>query len=164
MSDPRAGFAATFSDFKLIRGRKVAQIVLEVPVEQADAAVEALGGLPRPDTERWVAVARLVPGTEKPVGGQEPSLATTLAGKQRKPFDSLPYAQQAALKCSDEGFQRFLVEMHESEPGEAGAADTVRAYCGVASRSEIKHGTPAAGCWRDLLGRYRLWMEEASFV
>ncbi len=153
-----AAFQATFSDFKLIRGRKVAQIVLEVPIEHADAAVTSLGGLPRPDAERWVAVARLVPGTEKAVGGQEPT------PRQPRPFDTLPLAQQAAIKCSDEAFQRFMVEMHEAEPGEDGAADAVRAYCGVASRSDIKANTQAAGCWRDLLGRYRLWMEEASFV
>lgn len=161
MADERAGFAATFSDFKLIRGRKVAQIVLEVPIEQADAAVNSLGGLPRPDSERWVAVARLVPGAEKAASGQAPRPAPE---KPRRTFDELPLAQQAALKCSDEAFQRFMVEMHEAEPGDDGAAEAVRAYCGVASRSEIKAGTQAAGCWRDLLGRYRLWMEEASFV
>lgn len=159
----RAAFQATFSDFKLIRGRKVAQVVLEVPMEKADEALSALGGLPRPDAERWVAVARLVPGAEKAVGGQTAEPLPT-EPKERKPFDSLPYAQQSALKCSDEAFQRFLVEMHEAEPGEEGAADAVRAYCGVASRSEIKANTQAAGAWRDLLGRYRLWMEEASFV
>ena len=49
--------AGTFADFKLIKGRKVAQIVVEIPIEQADAIVAALGGLPNPAVERWVAMA-----------------------------------------------------------------------------------------------------------
>ena len=40
-----AAIKATFSDFKLIKTRKVAQLVMEIPVEQADAALKALGGL-----------------------------------------------------------------------------------------------------------------------
>lgn len=54
-----AAFRATFSDFRIVKGRKVCQVVLEVALEQADAALEVLGGVPRPDAERWVAVARL---------------------------------------------------------------------------------------------------------
>src|SRR4051812_4591789 len=50
---------ATFSDFRLVKGRKVAQLVFEVPIEQADQALAALGGLPQPATEAWVALARL---------------------------------------------------------------------------------------------------------
>jgi hypothetical protein len=160
-----AAFQATFSDFKLIRGRKVAQVVLEVPIEAADAALETLGGLPRPDAERWVAVARLVPATEKPVERQSaPAPTVTLPEKPRRPFDDLAMSAQAALKCNDPAFQRFMVEMHEAEPGESGAADAVRAYCGVTSRSAIMRGSQAAGCWRDLLGRYRLWMTEDAYV
>ena len=33
---------ATFSDFKLIKGRKVAQLIFEVPIEATDAALAAL--------------------------------------------------------------------------------------------------------------------------
>lgn len=50
---------ATFSDFRLIKGRKVAQFVFEVAAEQADDALDALGGLPRADVDRWCAIARL---------------------------------------------------------------------------------------------------------
>lgn len=49
---------ATFSDFRLVRGRKVAQLVMEVPIEQAEVAI-SLFGMPRPDKERWVAIAPL---------------------------------------------------------------------------------------------------------
>jgi hypothetical protein len=54
-----AAIKGCFSDFKLIRTRSVCQIVIEVPLEQADAALAALGGLPRPEQERWIALARI---------------------------------------------------------------------------------------------------------
>jgi predicted metalloenzyme YecM len=43
----------TFADFRLIKGRKVCQIVIEVPIEQADQALAALGGLPQPMQQRY---------------------------------------------------------------------------------------------------------------
>jgi hypothetical protein len=51
MSDV-AAIKATFSDFRLIKGRKQAQLVLEVPIEQADNALAALGGIPQPHSDR----------------------------------------------------------------------------------------------------------------
>jgi hypothetical protein len=47
-TDQPAATQGTFSDFRLIKGRKVCQIVIEVPIEQADQALAALGGLPQP--------------------------------------------------------------------------------------------------------------------
>ena len=38
--------------------------MIEVPLEQAGAALEAMGGLPMPEESRWVAVARLSLPTE----------------------------------------------------------------------------------------------------
>lgn len=58
MSAP-AAFQATYSDWKLIRSRKVVQICLEVPIEAAGQAYNALGGMPNPASEVWVGVARL---------------------------------------------------------------------------------------------------------
>lgn len=52
---------ATFSGLKIVQGRKVAQLIFEIAIEQADTALEALGGLPRSDNPKWVAIARLTP-------------------------------------------------------------------------------------------------------
>ena len=62
-SDP-AAFRAVYSDWRLIRTRKVVQVVLELPLEEADRAYSALGGMPRPDAEVWCGVARLKSGKE----------------------------------------------------------------------------------------------------
>lgn len=51
--------SATFSDFRIVKGRKVAQLIFETPLEAADEALRMLGGLPRPDAERWVGIAPL---------------------------------------------------------------------------------------------------------
>lgn len=69
---------ASFSDFKLIKGRKVCQLVCEVPLEQADAALIALGGLPNPHAERWVGIVPLKAqpqGQDNSGSAPSPSLA-----------------------------------------------------------------------------------------
>ena len=48
---------ATYSDVKLVKTRKVFQLIFEVPIEDADNALRVLGGLPRPAAERWVGIA-----------------------------------------------------------------------------------------------------------
>ena len=58
MSEP-AAFSATYSDLKVIRGRKVVQFVFEVPIEAAGHAMNILGGMPNPMAEKWFAIARL---------------------------------------------------------------------------------------------------------
>ena len=65
---------ATFSDFRIIRGRKVASLCFEVPIEGADAALAALGGLPRPDAERWYAIVALAQhaASERPSAPEKP--------------------------------------------------------------------------------------------
>jgi hypothetical protein len=59
---------ATFSDFQLVRSRKVARLVFEVPIEQAKAALDVLG-MPNPVGETWCGIARTVsPGRGKAAG------------------------------------------------------------------------------------------------
>jgi hypothetical protein len=53
MTDEPAAVKATFSDFRLIKGRKQAQLVLEIPIEEADRALAALGGIPQPQSDHW---------------------------------------------------------------------------------------------------------------
>jgi hypothetical protein len=52
-------FRATYSDWKVVKGRKVIQVVLELPLEAADQAYQVLGGMPMAANEIWCAVARL---------------------------------------------------------------------------------------------------------
>lgn len=118
-----AAITGSFADFKIIRTRSVCQLVIEVPLEQADAALAALGGVPQPATERPVAVARLV------------------SEKERKPDARERYAQlsegeqavaRAGLLAADPAFQESV-----GVTGEDDAADYIRNHCGITTRRSL---------------------------
>ncbi|NNM75013.1 hypothetical protein [Enterovirga aerilata] len=154
MSAP-AAISGTFADFRTVKGRKVAQLVIEIPIEQADAALHALGGVPRPDDPKWVAVARLNSGLSKATDS-DPEVAP------KRSFASLPPAQQAALQCRREAFWRFLREEYNqpSVQDEESAAAVVRSICKVTSRSEIATGSTAAAAWFRVNEHFGFWMKE----
>lgn len=159
-----AVITGNFADFKLIRSRKVAQFVIEVPIEQADVALAALGGLPNPATETPVAIARLTPASAngRPSGfGPENAGSTPAAGtKDRRRFSELPPAQQAALKCQDEAFRRFMVDTgHSPSMDESDVAAAVRDACGINSRSVLNTNPSAAERWLTLLREFDVWMQ-----
>ena len=134
---------ATFSDFKLVKTRKVAQLVMEVPIEQADDAVKALGGLPTFAEEQWVGIAPL-----------KPEAASKPVPKQSDRWGDLPAVKQAAIRCQDEGFQRWITNTI-CPPTSDNAADLVRQYCKVGSRSEIAESLEALKVWREIDAEYR---------
>lgn len=78
-------------------------------------------------TRYMVAVAE-IGDDEKPV---EPAPA-----KERKPFDSLPLSQQAAIRCQDNDFKLYLGVNNAEE-----AAQKLREFCRIGSRSELDDPT-----------------------
>jgi hypothetical protein len=180
MSAP-AAIKATFADFRIIKTRKLAQFVFELPIEQADAALVALGGLPRSDAERWAAIALLDTNVAPPklveaLGGvtseeyyvhlsaeQDEAARQDTAyhkgertildemQKPRRAFCDLPFPQQAGIKSEDLTFKLWLNP--QSQPGED-CADVIRRMCGVTSRSQIIKGTAAGTAWVHLLREY----------
>jgi hypothetical protein len=153
-----AAFQACFSDFRLIKGRKVAQLIFELPIEGCDAALEAMGGVPQPHEERWAAIARI----DLKAAVSHPKREEEVA--PRRPFDELPLPQQAALRCQDLDFRRFLrtEKNGESVNDLASAAEFVRDYCDIGSRAELAVSDKAARDWVRLDGEYRAWMERAA--
>jgi hypothetical protein len=146
-----AAIRGTFADFRLIKSRKVAQLVVELPIEEADAALVTLGGLPQPAAERWVALAALN--------------VTSIKPQEKRRFEELKSAMQAGIRCNEPAFWRFLNELpdissNELIRDEPGAAQLVRAYCGVASRSSLNLDPKAAAKWQELDARYMLWLRE----
>jgi hypothetical protein len=153
MSD---AFKATFSDCRLVRGRKVAQLVFEVPIEEVDQALSVLGGMPQPTKEAWVGIARLDP-KQTPEKTAEPVPAKNVASF---PFEELPYSQQAGILCSDPSFQTFM----GSGPDTERTVSALYKKLSIRSRSEIIPGSLAAASWKDLVGRYRDWVRYGSPV
>lgn len=145
-----AAISGDFATYKHIQGRKVLQLVIEVPAEMASAVFAALGtpgsgeGIP-------VALARLQTAPD-PIAKPE-------AQKERRPFSELPYSQQAAMRCQEPSYEHFLWDSHGlgQEACLAEVVALVRDECGVSSRSEIIKGTPAGDKWEALEAEYYAW-------
>ena len=135
---------ATFSDFKIVKGRKVAQLILEVPLEGAQAALEALGGVPQPDSAQWVGIAPVDPDkaqkpAEKPKGGR--------------------LAMRAGILCGDLRFAVFVMEKYNPPRGtEMDVTEWLRVHCGVKSRADLDHNEGAGEKFMDLEWLYRDWL------
>jgi hypothetical protein len=179
MTDEPAAIQASFADFRLIKGRKQAQIILEIPIEGADAALAALGGIPQPQSDRWVAVARLngastinesLPPDETFEVSQDPKPKKNitygeLASKEKRKWDDLKSSMQAAIRCNEPAFQRFMREVYDSEAhgdDDEDAANAVRHICGVDSRSGLNDNLEAAERWRQLERSYQAWLKAAE--
>jgi hypothetical protein len=155
-----AAFSATYSDWKVIKGRKVVQVVFEVPIESADLAYQVVGGMPHPGTEAWFGIAKLDPRQQQ----KEPSAprkapVPTAQPRQSHPAGAPSYAKQLGIACNEPAFWDFVREKLPRNgciavTDEKQAADAVRFLCGVKSRSETIKGTPAGDKARDLLLDY----------
>lgn len=143
MSNAPAAFEATYSDWKLVKSRKVVQIVLEVPMEKADLAYQVLGGMPNHAAEAWLAVARMNGKAEQ---------------KDRKRWHDLSVAQQAGIRCNEVAFHQFLAfKLERKQPeDEKDAATILRNYFKVNTRKDIP-----ANAWNEFDGEYQLWARVA---
>jgi hypothetical protein len=158
-----AAFRATFSDFKLIKTRKVAQFIFEVPVEQVDAALKVLGGMPRADAEAWVGIARLT----GPKAASETSVAPNDA-KAR--YDAGSEGDKAvarsAILCKDNSFHDFLCERYadvwsetfdSNDDLEEIAKKTLCSLLGVNSRKVIAFNPVVLNDFTKVEAEYRDW-------
>ena len=157
MTDP-AVISGDFSTFRHVQGRRVLQIVIEVPAEAAGSVFAKLG-IPGSGEGIPVAVARLQTASEPIAKPESP--------KERRPFSELPYSQQAAMRSEEGEFARFLsfaytddwrkAAQEAGSPGVKWAPIAVRRICGVQSRADITNGTPAGDKWADLEAEYYAW-------
>ena len=147
-------FRATYSDFRLVKGRKVAQFVLEVPLEQADAALRVLGGMPKIGEETWVGVAPLVSNDESLNAGpafpsgpttQGSGASTPDAPAAKRKWHELKPSQQAGIRCADPEFQKWIGATTAED-----AAVRVRQECDVDSLSELNFDLEHARRWQNL--------------
>lgn len=75
------------------------------------------------------------------------------ATEERRRLTDLPLAQQAALRCADARFQKFMRAADADE-----AARAVRAACKVASRAELDTVAEAGSAWRRIDGEFAAWL------
>jgi hypothetical protein len=131
---------ATFSDFRLVKTRQVAQFIFEVDLTQADAALRLLGGVPQPGGERWVTIAPVEDG-----GGfrPEPSPSVKTEGERIR--------TRAVLLCKDPRYGAWLGYGDDEEA----AACHMQRYCKIHSRSELATNVEAQKRYLELERRYR---------
>ena len=148
----------TFADLKSVKTRSVVQMVVEIPIEQAEAVVKAFG-FPQPGAEIAVAVARLDVKADKP-----PTTAPEWVGREaKKPFKDYTLAQQSGMRCGDEMFRRWAcwkfnpTAPANHSPDVEWAANQVRAWCNVDSRSEFDTNADAGKRWLTLNAEFEEW-------
>tara|TARA_Y100000593_G_C4303738_1_gene334683 strand:- start:27 stop:458 length:432 start_codon:yes stop_codon:yes gene_type:complete len=129
----------TYSDFKLIKTRNVVQMIIEVPIENAEQITTKFG-MPQPHEEKWVAVA-LLNTEKKPI---ENSVSRAI--------------QQAGILGQDIAFGTWLKntrpELNVEPNNIASIQQAVRSICGVKSRSDFKTDETALKVWERLYNDY----------
>ena len=129
----------SFSEVKFLKTRSVMQIVVEIPIEYADEALQRLGGVPQPGKETPVSVFRL-------------------NGELPPKVKSTGLAQQAGILCDDLVFQKFLEERYIEHFDETtNYAQVIRDVCSVESRSEFNTDEAAAMRWKELKREFDAW-------
>ena len=143
----KAAITAELEEVKPVKTRKCLQIICEVPMESADAALEALGGFPIPGQSRPVAIALLKPES------------ATEAAAERPPPKIGPICMRAVLLCKRADFQEWLYNPPPRWVWDGKVAgstrdqvtdDLVRRLCGVESRKELDHDADAAAIFMEM--------------
>lgn len=113
--------------------------------EPTDAEVEAVHAL-----------LRAAPAAEGETAGPRPFAPLEAYEADRPAKD---YAAEAAMKCAEPAFKRFLMECHglQSPATDDRTAQKLRSLLGVTSRRELNESTAAAARWRSLRTAFDGW-------
>jgi hypothetical protein len=129
----KAAISATYVDYRRVKGRKVHQIIFEVPSEKWPEAYGVLGE-PTIETSEWFAVAKM--------NGAEP--VQNKGGK---------LAQRAGILCGEGAFKAFCAEkLCHADPAQA-----IYERCGVTSRAHLDHDDQAAKAFHEMTVEYDAW-------
>lgn len=139
MSD-LAVIKATFCDFRIVKGRKQAQLVFELPLEMAQDAITKLG-MPKPSDPSWCAIALLDLSAPEP----EPDTSRSDRAKEHyRQTDEMDRARiRAVAMCKDEKFQDWLTAKQRRGRNRAGldmeavTVDGLKRELAIDSRREI---------------------------
>ena len=132
----------TYADFKIVKTRNVAQMIIEIPLETAQEAINIFG-VPTPSLEQWVAVAVLH------------------SNVVQKNEDAVNAIKQAGMLCKSESFGRFLQTKFVSEvlPDQPESiADGLRKVLGIKSRTEFHENDDARIAFNRIKGEYDQWL------
>lgn len=144
-----AAFQGDYVDLRFIKSRKVAQIVIEIPIEQASSFVASFG-TPDPATGVPVGFARMdvarVANDER--GGKKP----------RRKWEEMDVVTQCAMRCEETAFARFIDETFDFSGREMSIEDKVRSLLKIGSRREIATNDRAKARWIEIDEAFMHWM------
>lgn len=151
----------TYADLKIIKTRGVVQLVVEIPLERGKEVTD-LFGLPQPNAEIPVVVARMDPKTLKAETNvvQIEDHRPAPEDAEEEPHKPRPLSQIAAIFCNNVVFQKFIQEESDGwdhRPTSDEAAEWLRANCGIKSRTELNTNAEAAARFRKIRGQYEAW-------
>ena len=81
--------------------------------------------------------------------------------KQRRAFKELKASQQAGMLCNDSEFRRFLNANIKTTINADDAAEAVRIFCHVDSRSKLDGD--AGDKWAALVNQFNTWKQDRPF-
>lgn len=145
----------TFADFKLVKSRSTAQLVIEIPIEAADAALTALGGVPLPGKECWVAIARLKVSVGKERPAATPAPAEQPQAKEHRKIDEVPLPQRAGMLVSDPSFKQWMQEVGHDE--DMMPDQWLKLNCNIESKRELATNETAARVFLRIESDFRHW-------
>lgn len=166
-------FLGTYADWKLIKTRGVVQIVVEIPLHEANKAYETLGGMPDAAAEVWCGVTRIDPSK---IAGNAPLLPEAPAREAGDSKAAPPapashlspdkkFVQHIGMICAERQFvDWYRAYSRQPDATAENAIIYVRKTCRVLSRSEIKPGTEAAKQWDWIEAAYICWKEKDRYV
>jgi hypothetical protein len=136
---------------------KSVALTIHVPEELGEQIVAAFGW-PTSASPVPVAVARL--NVHEKVDAR-PADVHEKVDKPPRRFSELPPSQQAALKCQEPAFQRFVSELTGQPPNESYTTPAMRRLLNVNSRSVLDTDPAATERWLTLLRQFDAWMAHA---
>lgn len=137
-----AAIQGDYVDLRFVKGRKVCQVVIEIPIEAGESFVASFG-TPNPANGVPVALARIQPAVK--------------AEPERKQWDELSLAQQAGILCGDKQFQNWGGFMNSEH-----AAEWLRDKCRILSRADLDKNPDAARTFREINATYRASLRGAA--
>lgn len=156
--------AATFSDYRMVKGRSVLQIVLEVPIEHQAHVFDVLG-YPMPNADLWVGVARLI--GEPPSPPAPGGLTLTASERGRAAYVSSSEMEQARTRaimlCSDPEFWRWIKELQGPVViSSQEAAEWLRVAIGSTTRGDIARSQEVHDKFLMLEEQFRDWVNKGG--
>jgi hypothetical protein len=151
---------AEYVEWKMVKTRSSLQLIFEVPLERQGQVMRALG-VPLPNVSSPVAIARLVPASERSnvvqIEDHRPPEDMPLDDEHKPPR---PLSQIAGMFCSNVLFQKFIEEESEGwnhRPTTDEAAEWLRHACGIKSRTELNTNEAAAARFHKIRVQYHAW-------